>query len=321
MGRKQGTEGDRGTGLPVGRLAPSPTGCLHLGNARSLLVAWLDAKALGGSIVLRIEDLDLPRAVPGADRQIVADLERLGLDWSNELGDEHYQSHRFDLYGAALDQLRERELLYPCFCSRREIREAVSAPHGTTPRYPGTCRDLSEQDRQERWHKKSPAWRFRVEPSEPITFTDRLHGKQVHDLAAETGDFIVARSDGLPSYHLAVVYDDIAMGITEVVRGDDLLDATPRQLRLYEAFDAAIPRYTHIPLLLDAENQRLAKRFGAIPLADYFAAGMSGPEIVGHLAASIGLIERPVPISPEDLVADYRPDRLTKKSTYLPLLP
>ena len=264
-------------------------------------------------MVLRIEDLDQPRAVEGADREIVRDLRWLGLDWDNELSAEYYQSNRFGLYREAIDDLIDRGLVYPCYCSRRELREAMSAPHGREGRYPGTCRELGPDERRIRELDKDPALRLRVEPGLVIRFTDRLHGPQESDLAAETGDFIVARADGIPSYHLAVVLDDIGMGITHVLRGDDLLDATPRQIHLINLFGGPVPTYTHVPLLLDAEGRRLAKRFGATPIGEYRRRGVSADLLVGHLAASIGLIDRPEPISPADLVERYDVARLRRE--------
>ncbi len=291
--------------LTVSRLAPSPTGCLHLGNARSLLLAWLEGRAAGGRVILRIEDLDQPRAVDGADREIVEDLTWLGLDWDNELTPEYYQSNRFDLYRDAVAELAARDLLYPCYCSRRELREAMSAPHGAEGRYPGTCRELGREERARREKQKDPALRMRVEPGTVVRFIDRLHGPQECDLAAVTGDFIVARADGIPSYHLAVILDDIAMGVTHVLRGDDLLDATPRQIHLIEAFGGTVPTYTHVPLLLDRDGRRLAKRFGATPIGAFRRRGVPSELLIGHLAAGIGLIDRPEPLTPSDLVAHY----------------
>lgn len=304
---------------PLGRLAPSPTGCLHLGNVRSLLIAWLDARSRGGSVLLRIEDLDQPRAVEGADREIVDDLLWLGLDWSNELTPEYYQSNRFGIYAEHLADLRDRGLVYPCYCSRRELREAASAPHGKGGRYPGTCRDLSEDERMSRAKKKDPAWRFRVEPGKRIAFVDRLHGAIEHDLFDETGDFIVARSDGIPSYQLAVILDDIAMGVDDVIRGDDLLDSTPRQMRLYRAFDAPAPSYLHLPLMHDAEGRRLSKRTGAEPLGSFRERGYRPDEIIGYLAATIGLLDNPSPISAVNLLDRYAVDRLHRKTPYIPM--
>lgn len=296
----------------VARLAPSPTGCLHLGNARSFLLAWLQGRRLGGRVILRIEDLDQPRAVDGADRDIVEDLRWLGLDWDNELTPEYYQSNRYDLYREGLARLEEMGLIYPCYCSRKELRAAMSAPHGREGIYPGTCRRLSHEERTARSGEKDPALRLRVEPGVTITFDDLLNGRQQVDLAADTGDFIVARADGIPSYHLAVVLDDIAMGVTQVLRGDDLLDSTPRQAHLIDLLGGTRPTWTHVPLLLDEEGRRLAKRFGATPIGALRRRGVPPEELVGRLAADCGLIERPEPVTPSDLIPLFDPSGLRR---------
>lgn len=304
---------------PVGRLAPSPTGTLHLGNARSFLLAWLQIRALGGKIILRIEDLDGPRAVEGADKEIVRDLDWLGLDWDNELTPDYYQSNRYESYRAAIDDLRSRDLIYPCYCSRKALRAAMSAPHGATGRYPGNCRDLTPKEREERAAIKDPALRLRVEPGTTITFTDILHGEQQHDLYHDTGDFIVARSDGIPAYHLAVVLDDIAMGITHILRGDDLLDATPAQFHLINLFNAPHPTYAHVPLLLNSKGERLAKRFGALPISHYRDNGMTPNELLGHLAASLKIIPTYQPTPLHTLIPLLQLPSLPKPPTHLSL--
>ncbi len=260
---------------------------------------------MGGRVVLRIEDLDGPRAVEGADREIVRDLEWLGLDWDNELSPEYYQSNRYDLYREAIARLEEDAHLFRCYCSRRELREAMSAPHGRVGLYPGTCRDLDPSERKRRAAEKDPALRLRVEPQTMVSFTDLVHGEQRVDLYEEVGDFIVARADGIPAYHLAVVLDDIAMGVTHVVRGDDLLDATPAQVRLIEIFNGSTPTYAHVPIMLDHNGKRMAKRFGAKPLGAYRDEGVSPEEIVGRLAATVGLIDRYHPLTPHDLLPTF----------------
>ena len=297
------------------RLAPSPTGYLHLGNARSFLLAWLQARAAGGKIILRIEDLDMARAVKDADTGIVEDLEWLGLDWDNQLSPDYYQSNRFDYYHAALSELEERGLLYRCYCSRKELNEAMSAPHNRTGRYPGTCRNLSDTQRKLREKEKDPALRFCVEPDTVVTFTDLLHGTISSHLHEETGDFIVARADGVPSYQLAVVLDDIAMGITHVLRGDDLLDSTPRQLLLYRTFNAAPPLFTHVPLILDMEGNRLAKRHGSVGISEIREAGYQPDEVIGWLGWSCGLLPDPEKVTAEELIAEFSIEKISRNET------
>lgn len=289
-----------------------------MGNARSFLLAWLQARSAGGRILLRIEDLDQERAVPGADAGIVRDLRWLGLDWDNELTPEYYQSNRFDLYRAALAELKSRDLLYPCYCSRKELREAMSAPHNPGNRYPGTCRDLTPELREEKARSKEPALRFRVESGTIVDFQDLVVGPVHADVEQETGDFIIARADGVPGYQLAVVLDDIAMGVTHVLRGDDLLDSTPRQILLYRAFDAQPPVYAHVPLVLSYEGVRLAKRHGAVSLEELRDAGHSPEKIVGWLAWSCGLRPSPEPVAAVELVADFAIEKLRTEPTSLP---
>lgn len=303
---------------PRGRLAPSPTGYLHIGNARSFLLAWLQMRSLGGEIILRIEDLDQARAVANAAGEIVRDLGWLGLDWDNPPAPEYFQSARAGYYADAIGQLGARGLLYPCYCSRKELREIASAPHGSTgPVYPGTCRDLTERERSARAIDKEPALRFRVEHETVICFHDAVAGDRREDIASTTGDFIIARADGVPSYQLAVVLDDIAMGITHVLRGDDLLPSTPRQILLHRTFGAEPPSYTHVPLILGPDGTRLAKRHGSISIAELRDAGHSPERVVGWLAWSCGLIATPAPRTPGELIADYAPGKIRREPTVL----
>lgn len=299
------------------RLAPSPTGYLHIGNARSFLLAWLQARSAGGRIVLRIEDLDSDRAVAGADRDIVRDLRWLGLDWDNDLTPEFYQSNRLPFYRDALLELERKGLVYPCYCSRKELREAMSAPHGAGSRYPGTCRDLSERERKERESRKDPALRFRVERRDVVEFDDLVAGYVRADVYEETGDFIVARADGVPGYQLAVVLDDIAMGITHVLRGDDLLDSTPRQILLYRAFDASPPAHAHVPLILGPDGARLAKRHGSISIREIRERGVAPEKVVGWLAWSCGLRSIRESVQASDLIDDFSIEKLSREATRL----
>ncbi len=296
----------RSAGRPLrGRLAPSPTGHLHLGNARSFLLAWLDMRSRGGEIILRIEDIDGPRRIAGADRAIVHDLEWIGLDWDNELTDLYYQSRRGEYYRQAIEQLRDKGALYECFCSRRELRGIASAPHGRDPVYPGTCWGRGAAELERLRDRKTPSLRFHVRDDTIITFEDRLHGSVTEQVATESGDFIVIRADGIVSYQLAVVVDDIAMGVTDVLRGDDLLASTARQILLFRTFNATAPVYTHVPLMHGPDGERLAKRNGAPSLAELRNAGRQAQEIVGFLAWSCGLIDRNEPLMPSDLLKDF----------------
>lgn len=301
--------------MPIrGRLAPSPTGYLHLGNARSFLLAWLDVRSRGGEIILRIEDIDTARCVKNADAGIVRDLRWIGLDWDNDLSNEYYQSRRSDHYRKALDLLRHGGHLYECFCSRRELRSIASAPHGRDPVYPGTCRTMVDQDRENLRRAKTPSLRFLVPDRTDVSFVDRLRGEQSERVDLETGDFIVARADGVISYQLAVVVDDIAMGITDILRGDDLLSSTPRQILLYRAFGHPLPRYAHAPLMYGPDGKRLSKRHDGVSLAELRDAGRRPQEITGDLAWSVGLIDRPEPCEPSDLIAEFKVERLMNEA-------
>lgn len=281
------TEGDLEYAGYRGRLAPSPTGALHLGNARTFLLAWLRARGAGGALVLRVEDIDGPRVKAGAAAAALEDLSWLGLDWDEG---PHVQTERLAHYAAALERLRARGLVYPCVCSRREVEEAASAPHGPDgPPYPGTCRgrfrDAAEASRAS---GGEPAWRFVVRPG-PVLVSDALARARAFDLAETSGDFVVAKRAGDPAYQLAVVVDDAAMAITEVVRGDDLLPSTPRQLLLYEALGLAPPAFLHVPLVVGEDGRRLAKRHGDTRIATFRAAGVAPERIVGWLARTLGI--------------------------------
>ncbi|MGE5335180.1 MAG: tRNA glutamyl-Q(34) synthetase GluQRS [Nitrososphaerota archaeon] len=311
-----------------GRFAPSPTGALHLGNLRTALLAWLFARAAGGRFVLRIEDLDLPRARAGAAQTLVADLRWLGLDWDEgpDVGGvtgPYYQSMRQALYEQAIARMRAQGLIYPCYCTRAELAQIASAPQGDeTPRYPGICRHLTARERASREAAgRRPALRF-IAPREPVQFTDALAGEVVESVAATTGDFIVRRSDGIVSYQLAVVVDDALMGITQVVRGRDLLASTARQLALYDALGYPRPMmYAHVPLLVDNERARLAKRDMSAGLAGLRAAGNTPARIVGALAASSGLCIAGTSATPGEMLASFGPEKLVRNDTELLLPP
>ncbi len=293
-----------------GRFAPSPTGPLHLGNLRTALLAWLFARSAGARFLVRVEDLDRSRVRPGVEEAQLADLRALGLDWD---GPVVCQSERLVLYEEAIANLDSEDLLYPCYCTRAEIRAAASAPHGISAadRYPGTCRDLTSAERAEREAAgRPPALRVRAEGVR-VAFEDRLLGR----FEGETDDFVVRRNDGTPAYQLAVVVDDAAQGIGEVVRGADLVDSTPRQLLLARLLGLPEPRYAHVPLVLGPDERRLAKRHGAVTLADRAARG-EGPERVrAWMARSLGLAEEGESPTMQDLLARFDPERLPRGPT------
>lgn len=240
----------------VGRFAPSPTGRMHAGNVFAALTAWLVAKSQGGRIVLRIEDLDAERSKPVYIDAVQRDFEALGLTWDEG---PYFQHDRTEAYRAAYDELRERGLVYPCFCTRADLH-AASAPHrGEKPVYPGTCRHLSDGERAVRAQQRMPAQRLIV-PDREVAFVDQVQGSYAQNLAADCGDFLVQRSDGAFAYQLAVVVDDAAQGVTSVVRGVDLLCSTPQQLYLQELLGLPHPAYAHIPLLVAERDRRLSKR-------------------------------------------------------------
>ncbi len=307
-----------------GRFAPSPTGPLHLGNARTALLAWLAARSAGSSFVLRVEDLDAPRVRPGLEGRILEELAWLGVDWDEgpDVGGPagpYRQSERRARYAAAIDRLRATGHAYPCFCSRAEIARASQAPHGPGddgPRYPGTCRDLPEEEVAARSARRPPAWRFRV-PEGAVSFDDAVHGRCTFDVAAETGDFVVARADGVAAYQLAVVVDDAAMGIDDVVRGDDLLSSTARQLLLDDALGLAAPRFAHVPLVVGEDGARLAKRHGAVSLGELRARGADPLRVVGVLAALSGLAPPGARVEPRRLVDAFALRRIPREPAVL----
>lgn len=263
----------------VGRVAPTPTGYLHLGHASTFLEAQRRAVAAGGKLFLRIEDLDEARCKPEFVAAIEEDLAWAGLRWEPEV---LRQSERLAWFREVLMRLREAGVVYPCSCSRKDVAEAIRAPHveGREPLYPGTCRDrIFEFEREADVFAIN--WRFRVPDGEGIVFVDERLGPQRFVAGKDFGDFLVWRKDGFPSYELAVVADDVAQGITEVVRGEDLLASTARQLLLYRALGERSPRFYHCALILDTAGRRLAKRAGALGLRELRARGVSPEELVG----------------------------------------
>lgn len=285
----------------VGRFAPSPTGRMHAGNVFAALTAWLVAKSQGGRIVLRIEDLDAERSKPVYIDAVQRDFEALGLTWDEG---PYFQHDRTEAYRAAYDELRERGLVYPCFCTRADLH-AASAPHrGEKPVYPGTCRHLSDGERAVRAQQRMPAQRL-IAPDREVAFVDQVQRSYAQNLVADCGDFLVQRSDGAFAYQLAVVVDDAAQGVTSVVRGVDLLCSTPQQLYLQELLGLPHPVYAHIPLLVAERDRRLSKRDRDAAL-DALLARFKTPEaVIGHIAGITGLAPTCDPATPEELLATF----------------
>jgi glutamyl-tRNA synthetase len=295
----------------AGRFAPSPTGELHLGNLRTALVAWLAARSQGLDFIVRMEDLDLVTSSHEHERRQLDDLAAIGLDWD---GPVVRQSERFDRYRAAIETLREFGHVYPCYCTRREIRAeieaAAQAPHVHLPdgAYPGTCRRLSDDERTGRESAgRAPAWRLRTS-GETIELVDRIAGPFV----GAVDDVVLLRADGVPAYNLAVVVDDAAQGVSQVVRGDDLLSSTPRQILLQRLLDLPTPAYWHVPLVLGDDGQRLAKRHGAVTLPALRSQGWSEADVVGVLARSLGLARRGERVTAAALVDRFDPALVPK---------
>ena len=308
--------------MPVGRFAPSPSGRIHLGNILCCLLAWLSARQKGGRIVLRIEDLDTARCPMRYAEQMIRDLGWLGLDWDEgpeTRGPEepYFQSRRTALYQAALERLEALGLVYPCFCTRAELH-ASSAPHREDGRtvYAGTCRNLTPAQREERVRRRSPALRLRV-PDKEISFIDGHMGPFTENLEQDCGDFLLRRSDGMFAYQLAVVVDDAAMGVTEVVRGADLLSSTPRQLYLYQLLGLTPPEFFHFPLLLAPDGRRLSKRDADAGL-DSLRGRVSGEELLGRLAQLAGFHPSGEPSTAEGLLSEFSWERVPRADIRLP---
>ena len=298
----------------VTRLAPSPTGTLHLGNALTFVVNWALARRLGWQVVLRIEDLDLGRVRQGADLEAVDVLRWLGLDWDEG---PIYQSADLSPYRTALEGLRDRGLIYPCHATRKEIEQAASAPHAsdTETRYPGMNRPKSgcyqaEADTPPVLTDDAFAWRLIV-PQGPIAFVDQVLGPVSVDVESQVGDFTLATKAGLPAYQLAVVVDDARQGVTDVVRGDDLLMSTPRQVLLYRMLGLGPPpTYWHLPLVTGPNGHRMAKRHDDVRLTTYLDAGVPGERVVGLLAKWAGLTNQREAMSANDFAQRLKPQRL-----------
>ena len=263
-----------------GRFAPSPTGPLHVGNLRTALVASALARSLGGDFIVRFEDLDRVTSSNDIAVQQLQDLSAVGVTSDSE---PVFQSDRFDLYDAHIDRLTAIGRVYECYCSRKEIREAAQAPHGGSVVYPGTCRDLTEKERSRRRLERPPALRLRSNGA-VVHFTDVLAG----DCEGPVDDVVLRRNDGVPAYNLAVVVDDELQGVTQVVRGDDLLGVTPSHIHLQHLLGFSTPTYVHVPLVCGTNGERLAKRHGAVTLADLVAEGHSADDVRVHLWSSLG---------------------------------
>jgi len=313
---------------PRCRWAPSPSGWIHVGNARTALAAWLAARSRGGTFVWRLEDLDPPRVVPGAAEAGMEDLAWLGLDWDEgpDVGGPHSpyrQSERSELYEAALLRLHEAGRLFPCHRSRKELQTLATAPHGrdATPPYPAALRPQRLHptwfDRLRRGDGPGAAIRFRVD-ERPVLFRDRLRGVITERVDETVGDFVLRRRDGLWAYQLAVVVDDLAMGIDDVVRGADLLDSTARQIQLLEALGGRPPAWAHVPLVENARGEKLSKRDASVTLRSLRSERVRPQSLVGYLAWSLGLLERPEACRPADLVAGFSWRKVHREDFRLP---
>jgi glutamyl-tRNA synthetase len=296
--------GERPSAAGAGRYAPSPTAELHLGNLRTAVLAWLFARSTGRRFLLRIEDLDAARVRPGVAEQQLADLAALGVTFD---GEPIVQSQRLGAYREALRNLSAQT--YECFCSRREIAEAASAPHGAVARYPGTCRHLTEAERTSRRLTRQPALRLRADGARQ-TIQDLLHGQ----MTVEVDDVVLLRNDGVPAYNLAVVVDDAFSGIDQVVRGDDLLAAAATQAYIAELLGYRPPTYAHVPLAVNAEGRRLAKRDGAVTLPQLAAEGLDAGAVLGIIAESLELAEPGERVSLDVVLDRFNPWRLPRES-------
>ncbi|SNB45971.1 tRNA glutamyl-Q(34) synthetase GluQRS [Geobacter sp. DSM 9736] len=303
----------------VGRFAPSPTGPLHVGSLVAVVGSYLMAKREGGAWLVRMEDLDTPRVIPGMDADILRTLEALGLLWDGEVV---YQSNRTSLYQEALDALVERGCAYPCGCSRAEIARISSAPHGTAGEitYPGTCRAGLAAGKPPR------AIRLKVQ-EEPVSFSDCIHGDVSENLAETCGDFVVKRADGPFAYHLAVVVDDAAQGVTQVVRGADLLSSTPRQIHLQRLLQLPSPAYCHLPLVTGPDGEKLSKRDCAVSISAGMDLARDGSRLLREVLRFLG--QNPPAVLAVSSTAEvlswalgsFDPSRIPTKAGALPFTP
>ena len=297
--------------MVVGRFAPTPSGRMHLGNVFAALIAWLSVRSQGGEMVLRMEDLDTLRTSDAYARLLRQDLAWLGLDYDRETPPQSTRSETYDRY---FDRLMEMGLLYPCYCTRSQLH-SVNAPHLSdgTYVYPGTCRNLTPQAR--RAMNRAPAWRV-VVPDRLWSLDDRVQGRYELNLAKDCGDMVVRRADGVYVYQLAVTVDDGEAGVTEVVRGMDLLSSAPRQMYLQELFGFPHPQYAHVPMLLAPDGRRLSKRDRDLDLGE-LQKRFSPETVIGLLAHAAGLIDRPAPISAAELAKEFQWSNLRGNSIYL----
>ena len=298
-----------------GRLAPSPTGALHMGNVRSFVLTWLAARSCNGWIELRIEDLDTPRVREGAVEGMLDDLVWLGLDWDDG---PRFQAQRVAEFRSRLEWLADQDLAYPCICSRRDIEAAASAPHAGEegPVYPGTCRGRfgSVEEAKKASADGRVAWRFAVPQVRVVQWSDRIAGAQRFDVPAQLGDFVIWKKDDEPAYQLAVVVDDGLAGINQVVRGDDLLPSTARQILLHEALQQDAPEWWHLPLVHDEDGRRMAKRTGDATLQALRGQGGSVEQVLGWVAETSGIRLASAPRCAADLLAGFDPDRVPRSA-------
>ena len=264
----------------IGRFAPSPTGPLHIGNLRTALAAYASISGAGGKFLIRFEDLDMHNANMAHAQQQLDDLALLGITAE---ATPIVQSERFEIYHKLIQSLMDADLTYECYCTRKEILEAAQAPHGGQVMYPGTCRDLTDAEREERRAARPGALRLRAKDAR-ATFTDLIHG----EVTGDVDDVVLRRNDGVPSYNIAVVIDDALQGVTEVVRGDDLLEVTANQVHLQKLLGYSTPTYAHVPLVAGEDGERLAKRHGAVTLADLAAQDVSAQQVKDLLWTSLG---------------------------------
>lgn len=298
----------------TGRFAPTPSGRLHLGNLLCCLLAYLSVRSQDGQFLLRIEDLDGPRCPERLSLQAIEDLRWFGFRWDEE---PLWQSRRSAVYQQHLDQLQQKGLIYPCFCTRAQLMASVAPNLGDTQVvYHRTCASLTAEEIHQLSQKRNPAMRLRV-PDEVITFEDGLYGYQAENLATDCGDFILRRSDGLFGYQLAVVVDDALSGVNEVVRGRDILTATPRQIYLLRELGYPVPEYIHIPLLMDADGRRLAKRDEDLDLTA-LSRRFTVEELLGKLAYSAGILPEERPASMEELIRLFDWSKVKREDMRLP---
>ena len=298
---------DRSQGCIVGRFAPSPSGRMHVGNAFASLMAWLAARAEGGRMVLRIEDLDERTRDRSVAETLIDDLAWMGLGWDEG---PYWQSEREGVYADTFARLEERGLVYPCFCSRADLH-AATAPHASdgTYVYQGTCRGLSPAEVERRRIGRPPAMRLKVDGAE-ISFDDAVFGPQHKVLERDCGDFVVRRADGVYAYQLACAVDDALMGVTQVVRGNDLLGSTGRQMYVQQLLGLPSPSYGHVPLLVAADGRRLAKRDGDLDMGALRSRGISPERLVGWLGSLAGLVDKGAVLSADELVAHFSWDAM-----------